>query len=293
MKQPTSLNLSNIETLVFAGGGNRCWWQAGALSSLLGNSWMLPGKLVGTSAGAALAASCLTDGPKAALDSCIHLYSKNEHVFDWSGLSKFRFSFAHQNIYPTWIESFVNSDNYTTLLASDIQLYIGITRPAKMLGLTGSVAVGTLAYIIDKYLWNSIHPRLPKVLGLRQEFIEINTCENATEAQKLLGAAAAAPPLLPSHRIGNSFALDGGYSDNAPIHQQTEDERSKTLVLLTRHYSDLPTLFCRRRRIYWQPSRKVPVSTWDCTYRTTVQEAFALGEKDAKSAMNAGILSVA
>jgi predicted acylesterase/phospholipase RssA len=58
-----SLDLASIDTLVFAGGGNRCWWQAGAISQLLMQGWRLPPQLIGTSAGAAVAASFLTAGP--------------------------------------------------------------------------------------------------------------------------------------------------------------------------------------------------------------------------------------
>ena len=29
-----ALNFSQVQTLAFAGGGNRCWWQAGLLTQL-------------------------------------------------------------------------------------------------------------------------------------------------------------------------------------------------------------------------------------------------------------------
>ena len=48
-----TLQLSHIRTLAFAGGGNRCWWQAGLMTELMQNGAQLPALLVGTSAGAA------------------------------------------------------------------------------------------------------------------------------------------------------------------------------------------------------------------------------------------------
>ncbi len=283
-------DLSHIGTLAFAGGGNRCWWQAGVLSRLFDVGWQLPSELVGTSAGAAIAASCLTDGPASALASCLRLYASNEHIFDWRSLTKFKLRFAHQRIYPAWIESFLNPDSFAKVRTSRIRLLVGITRPARALGLAGSVAVGTIAYIVDKHLWHSIHPFLPRLLGLRQDFVDLQTCEVVAEAQALLGAAAAAPPLMSPRRVGGSFAIDGGYTDNAPIHEQSPDQKSRTLVLLTRHYPGLPNLFRWRGRVYWQPSRRVPVSTWDCTAHTTVREAFGLGEQDADSVLQGGVL---
>lgn len=84
--------------------------------------------------------------------------------------------------------------------------------------------------------------------------------------------------------------MDGGYTDNAPIPPQSEKERSGTLVMLTRHYPKLPTLFSWQGRTYWQPSQRIPVSTWDCTPKTTVREAYGLGVEDSKRALKAGLL---
>ena len=280
--QPLSkLDLTRVETLAFAGGGNRCWWQGGAISHLLHEGWQLPPQLVGTSAGAAVAASCITEGPTAALAACLRLYGANTHVFEWKGLARLQFRFAHQHIYPAWIESFVNSSNFASLKASRTRLRVALTRPARALGLAGSIAAGTIAYVIDKHLWNSIHPRLPKLFGLRQDFADLHQCPTVADAQALLSAAAAAPPFMRSRNIGGTPAIDGGYTDNAPIHPQSTEEKSKTLVLLTRHYPHLPQLFHWAGRTYWQPSQRVPVSTWDCRVRTTVQEAFTLGQQDA------------
>jgi hypothetical protein len=162
----------------------------------------------------------------------------------------------------------------------------GFTRPARALGLGGSVVAGTLGYLVDKHLWHRLHPRLPRLLGLRHEFLELQRCANPADARNLLVAAAAAPPFLSAQRIDGRHAIDGGYLDNAPIPPQSAAEKAGTLVLLTRHYPKLPTLFRCNERHYWQPSQRIPVSTWDCTPRTTVREAFALGRQDALNALD-------
>ena len=288
----THFSASNINTLALAGGGNRCWWQAGVVTRLLDAGWQLPGQLVGTSAGAGVAASFITDGPHAALAACMHLYSQTARILDRSQLRRLKFSFAHQQVYPAWISSFLHEGNFAKIQASSTRLRVGLTRPAAALGVAGSIAVGSLAYVIDKYLWNSIHPRLPKALGLRQEFVDLHTCKTVQDAQTLLSAAAAAPPFMSARHVGGSSAIDGGYTDNAPIHAQSDEERRKTLVLLTRHYPTLPAMFRMAGRSYWQPSTRVPVSTWDCTARTTVREAFDLGSQDAERAIEARRLSL-
>jgi hypothetical protein len=53
-------------------------------------------------------------------------------------------------------------------------------------------------------------------------------------------------------------------------------------VLLTRHYPNHPEVFQNNGRVYWQPSRQIPVSTWNCTGKATVDAAFELGYADAQ-----------
>jgi hypothetical protein len=86
---------------------------------------------------------------------------------------------------------------------------------------------------------------------------------------------------MKAQKVGAHWALDGGYIDNAPLPAQTAAEAKQTLVLLTRHYPDLPQQFTFEQRQYWQPSCKIPVSTWDCRPSTTVDQAYQLGFDDA------------
>lgn len=278
-------------TLVFAGGGNRCWWQAGVLSRLLEAGWTLPAQLVGTSAGAAIAAACLTTGPEAALTACKKLYGENASLLRWGKLLRGSVEFAHQTIYPAWLDSFVNDATFSTLRRSGASLLVAVTRPSRRFGLHASVALATLAYLADKKMWHRIHPRLPLRLGLRQEFVDLSQCGGASDAHRVLRAAAAAPPIMGAVELTGGVAFDGGYTDNAPIPHQQLAQRQRTLVLLTRRYPSLPTFFELGDRTYWQPSEPVPVSTWDCTARSTVEDAYQLGRRDGVDALRAGCVS--
>jgi hypothetical protein len=60
--------------------------------------------------------------------------------------------------------------------------------------------------------------------------------------------------------------------------------------MLTRHYPKLPPLFRWHGRTYWQPSQRIPVSTWDCTSKTTVHQAYDLGAQDSLQALKTGLL---
>lgn len=289
----TRLDLASIDTLIFAGGGNRCWWQAGAVSYLLAQRWQLPPQLVGTSGGAAVAASFLTAGPQAALASCQRLYARQTRMFEWRGLLRGRLHYAHRHIYPAWLASFVEADHFLALRQSKHRLQVAITRPARWLGLYGSVGVATLAYLADKFLRGPLHPELPRRLGLRQEFHALHHCNSLGDAHALLTAAGAALPFIPARCVDGEHAFDGGYTDNAPLPPQTDSEKACTLVLLTRHNPKLPSLFHANGRNYWQPSTRVPVGMLDCTMRATVLEAWALGESNAQEALTSGRLHIA
>lgn len=276
------VDLGQIDTLIMAGGGNRCWWQAGLVQALMQRGWTLPRNITATSAGAAIATSLLTGTTEAALVACKKLYSANSQLFDWHALMRLKVKFAHQHIYPAWLNSLMGDGDYAALQQSTSRLNVAVTQPARWLGLTGSLITGSVAYLIDKGIAHSIHPKLPRYLGLRQAFFSLTECDTAHEARNLLAAAAAAGPFMKAQKVGESWALDGGYYDNAPLPKQTPAQAERTLVLLTRHYPNLPQKFIFERRQYWQPSHKIPVSTWDCRPSTSVDQAYQLGFEDAR-----------
>jgi len=283
-------NFSDIDVLAFAGGGNRCFWQAGVVAAFLDKGMPLPPTMIGTSAGAAMAASCMTIGPAAALATCTGLFAKNQRMFHWPAMARMKLHFAHQQTYPDWIASIVNADTFPILQRARQRLLVAVSRPSALLGKHGSIVAATLAYIVDKKIAHSIHPRLPRYLGLRQQFYDLHDCTSPKAAQALLNASAAAPPLTHSVLLDGQWAFDGGYMDNAPVPRQSAEEQARTLVLLTRHYPDRPELFQQNGRVYWQPSQRIPVSTWDCTGKSTVQAAFDLGYADARRRLNGSAL---
>ena len=285
------LDLSSVNTLVFAGGGNRCFWQAGLITQLLQAGWRLPAQLVGTSAGAGVATALIAGKALEGMEVCKQLYANNPRIIDWSQAWRGRLGFAHEHIFPAWVASYLNESTFDIVQSARSRLRVAFARPHPWLGLHVSTLLGTLAYVVDKHISHSIHPRLPKLLGLQQGYMDLHDCTTLGAAQNLLSAAAAAPPFMRARTVAGMAALDGGFVDNAPIGKlpsrdregdDSDEAESRTLVLLTRFYPKLPALFTWQGRHYWQPSRKVPVSTWDCTPKTTIQKAYDLGTQDAQ-----------
>ena len=303
--QPQALSrlaLHDITTLVFAGGGNRCFWQAGLVTRLLDTGWRLPTQLVGTSAGAGVATSLITGKAAQAVRICKQLYADNPCMVDWSQAWRGRLCFAHEHIFPAWVASYLNDTTFDMMRSARSRLRVAFARPHPLLGLHVSTLAGTLAYMVDKHISHSIHPRLPSLLGLKQGYMNLHDCTTTGEAQNLLSAAAAAPPFMRSRQVSGRVAIDGGFVDNAPVGETIDckdtgcltssmnSSRPGILVLLTRFYPKLPRLFGWQGRMYLQPSRKVPISTWDCTPKTTIEQACDLGTHDAHFLLKANTL---
>lgn len=280
---PAVLDLGNVHTVVFAGGGNRCWWQAALVTAWLASGWRLPPVLVGTSAGAAMAFALITSSVGDALDACRRLYSANRRLVHRASLLPLRLEFAHAHIYPAWIDSFVTDDRVALMRRARSSLQVGLSRPARGLGLRGSLVLASAAYLVERRAATRVHPLLPRYLGLSGQLVNASSVDGGNGVRSLLRASAAAAPFMKAERVSGHWGFDGGYTDNAPLPEQSNDERERTLVLLTRHYPALPRAFRLQQRTYLQPSRKVPVSTWDCRPDTNIEEAFALGLADAAS----------
>lgn len=277
-----------IGHIAFAGGGNRCWWQGGVCDTLVSHGFALPRHFSGTSAGIAIATSLAGGTAHDALAPCAALYAGNPHMVCRQDLRAGRLRFAHQHIFPAWLDSFVTAARWQQARARGHQLHVAVARflGPQLPGLASSL--GLLAYLADKFVLRQVHPCLPAQLGFRVAFLSTRDDTTPTDLKRLLVAAAAASPIIKSPPLEGKMAMDGGFVDNAPVAPLSAQELGagdQTLVLLTRHYRRLPPLFQVADRVYWQPSRAVPVSTWRCTPGTDVAAAYAHGQADALHAL--------
>lgn len=267
-------------TVVFAGGGNRCWWQAGLVEGLRDSALWKPAMFVGASAGAAIAVAAVTDRLRASLAAAVERFSRTPANVDWSSLLKGTRPFVLPRIYPDWIKSFLSASDFQTLKESPIEVQVAITRPIRFLPTPVSTAIALGLYSTEKFWLRTLHNRLPHLVGLRSEHLVINHCSTVAEASTLLLASGAAVPITPMHMVAGRAALDGGFYDNVPL-PKTEKAIGDTLVLVTRHKPDRPRLFESNGRIYLQPKSKVPVTNMDCTDPIGVQRTFDQGLSEA------------
>ena len=95
----------------------------------------------------------------------------------------------------------------------------------------------------------------------------------------LILASSCSPPMTPLLTWKGRHVLDGGVVDNVPV-CALDDAPGETLVMLTRRYPALPVI---PGRTYVQPSATIPVSAWDYTNAGGLQSAYDLGRRDGEA----------
>lgn len=272
--------ISAFDTIIFAGGGNRCFWQAGLMQHWTAK--VRAQRFVGTSAGAAMATAFLASHIEVAISACQRLFDANPKFHETNRSPNQRGWFAHERIYPTWIAAFADATAAQKLSEDTRVLQIGVCRLPQYLPTSIGLALGTVGYLIDKHLSHRLHPKFPAQLGYVMQIIDVAQHASAAALQNLLVASAAAAPILLGRRLEGELAYDGGFADNAPRPEKRATDEMQ-LVLLTRHYPHRPRAFFFEERWYLQPSKRVPVSTFDCTFKTQIRGAFELGLSDARA----------
>jgi hypothetical protein len=264
-----------FDAVVFAGGGNRCYWQGGFYEAAAPRLRLNPKLVVGASAGAFAAAySLLGIGPdarKRVYDGCgPHL--KNFDVAAWR---------RGEPLYNELLAQTID-DAALARLNAIADLRIAVTRmPRGVPPLIGAM-LGIGAYQLEKHLLQPVHPRFGRALGFRAEFIPGRTLGGARDIHDVLMASSGVPPFMPVTLVHGMPAFDGGLVDNVPVEplQPIESAGGRTLVLLTRLYKDMPTV---AGRSYVQPSRKIDLSQFDITNPDGIRAAYELGVKDGNA----------
>ena len=267
-----------FESVVFAGGGCRCFWQAG-FWSVVSPLLHPPEVVVGVSAGAAFACASLLGRGKNVLEDFKVRVSANERNFYPRRLLAGRAAaFPHEAMYRATIREGLSEDDFG-LLQEGPDVRIMLARPPERLPGRGGFFLGGLAYMLDNYE-KRVHSRWGYRLGFDHELVSVRDLESREELVELILHSSCTPPVLPLYRRGDRIVLDGGLVDNAPA--GLVPDASSTLVLLTRHQApeEVPEI---EGRTYAWPSRPVPVVKFDYTNPELVQETWDLGCRDGEA----------
>ena len=277
MSSDSSTESPAYDGVVFAGGGCRCFWQAGFYSATAEQLSLRPKEVAAASAGAALACVSLTGLAEKALVNFKRRATSNSKNVYAENLFRAAPVFPHAQLFRDAIGETVDDDAFATL-QSGPQFHVALTRgPKSRIPLPARLFAGLVAYKLERRLRDPIHSQWPSQLGLQVEWARADECSTIEELADLLLQTSCTPPFTPAFSRDGAPVLDGGLTDNVPVAALQDCER--VLVLLTRRYQVLPT---DSRLHYVQPSQEIPIGAWDYTSPSAIQSAFDLGRRDGE-----------
>lgn len=270
-----------FDAVVFAGGGNRCYWQGGFYEAVADKIELAPKLVVGASAGAFAATySLLGLGPQTR-ERVIGACDPKLKNFDVAAWRSGKPLCPVGPMYTELLEQTVDAAALTKLQSlTDMQ--IAVARLPRGWSPALGAALGIGAYQIEKQIFHPVHPRFGRRLGFRPEFVAARSMTNPQDYRDALMASSGVPPFMPVTLIEGAPAFDGGLVDNVPVEpiEPIEAAGGRTLVLLTRVYKDIPRV---KGRTYVQPSAKISVKQFDISDPEGIRNAFELGLKDGEN----------
>lgn len=267
-----------FETVIFAGGGNRSFWQAGFWHEA-GRQLPVPKRVLAVSAGAYVAAGVFSGRMQGLLDSASDAFSGNRRNFYPLRLLRLQRPFPHPPIYRNCLARNLDA-TALEMLRSAPPIHVLTATPSEKLPLALGLTLSALHYLVDKFVRKPLHSSAGRRLGFRPAWHRMQDCGSSEALIDLICASSSVAPVFPVLRIAGLVALDGGYVDNNGLPQPGEfpEVLGRTLVLLTRRHAQLPSTDMLR---YVQPSAKLPVANFDATAAQGVRDAYAAGRRDA------------
>lgn len=264
--------------VVFSGGGNRCFWQAGFWSVAAPALDLRPRQVSAVSAGSAIACALFAG----AFDEGFAHYKKalaaNGSNFRLRNLLRDHPVFPHGDMYRATILASLSKAGLRRLhRGPDIRVLVA--SPPEWASRRLAWLLGAIAGGIDECSAPAIHRSAGSRIGFRPLFISVRECATPDALADLIIASSCIPPLTPQASRNGVPLFDGGVISNVPV-EGLAPGAGETLVLLTRRFAELPSI---AGRTYVQPSRPIPVAAWDYTNEAAVQSTYDLGRRDGEA----------
>ena len=266
------------DAVVFAGGGCRCFWQAGFWSSAAPALGLEPRVVSAVSAGAAFACAIFADTIDRVLDEFVGRVAANpRNVYPGNALRGDPV-FPHERIYRGTILATLDAQALERLHAGpEIRIAVG-RRPAWS-GARLAVALGLVAFLAEQSRRRQVHAVWGRRFGFRHETASVRACRTPEELANLVLHSSCTPPITPFYDREGDAVFDGGIVDPVPLEAAAPAER--TLVLLTRSFPE-EALPRQSGLTYVAPSQPVPVAKWDYTRPDLVERTYELGRQDGE-----------
>lgn len=265
----------HFDNLVFSGGGNRCFWQAGFWSALAPYLQGPPTSVSAVSAGAAIACVLFSGTFESGFEDHKRAVQRNPYNLYVRNLLKAKPLFPHGAMYRSAILGSINAVALARLHQGP-DITIVVSCPPRWASTRLAMLLGAVSAGVDALHGHSLNAATALNLGFRPLHVSVRDCQTPEELADVIVASSCVPPLTPLMQHAGVALLDGGLVGTVPL-ATAQAMPGQTLVLLTRQFNQLPEL---PGVTYVQPSRPVPVGTWDYTDNDALQAAFDLGQSD-------------
>ncbi len=267
-----------VNSVVFAGGGCRCFWQMGFWNTAAPALKLKPKVFAGVSAGAAMAVTIAIGRSEFLLKYFKKTTGENKKNFYPENFFSGKPAFPQDQMYRDAIIATLKGGHIRKLKSAP-EIKILLTRPPIFLGARTATLIGMGTYSIEKKLFFPVHSNLATRLGYKPEIISAGDCNTDEELVDLILQSSCTPPFVPIMRRDKHIVLDGGLVDNVPVAALDESEKKDILLLLTRVYPEdkIPRI---PGWTYIQPSEDIPIVKWDYSNPSGLQKTYDLGRKD-------------
>jgi predicted acylesterase/phospholipase RssA len=282
-----------FDAVVFAGGGNRCFWQVGFWEVLAPTLPRPPAVATGVSAGAAMATLIFSGRAERSLAQFKARTGANPRNFYPRNIPKRQPPFPHLGMYRGTLLDALDADALATLRnpnAPDVRVLLARyptwleRRP--WLG----AIVAWAAYQAERSTVAPVHARVGRRVGFRPEVVSLRALPSAEDMADAILHSSCTPPVTPLFFRDQRPVIDGSVVDatSLPALQGAEADVTSTLVLLTRPVKRLPD--APPGRVYVHPSEPIRIGKFDYTDPAGIQATYDLGRRDAERTLRAGTL---
>ena len=271
--------MSPYRSLIFSGGGCRCFWQAGFLDVAIPALDLKPEVVGAVSAGAAMACLVFSGRIADGLEAFKQAVGGNPRNAYWSNVFRGEPVFPQARLYRDTMLDLLEEVGIEPL-QSGPDIRVVIARTPMALGPRTSLVAAGLLDQAQRLFVRHLHPQLARRAGFRPEIISLRDCRTPWDVAQLILQSSCTPPFTPYYRRLGRPALDGGLIDSVPV-ETVDGEDGASLVLLTRPHEAREIPDVPGRHYIW-PSAPIPVSKWDYTSADKVQATFDLGRRDGE-----------
>lgn len=264
-----------FDNVVFAGGGNRCFWQAGFWSVVAPTLSLRPKRVTAVSAGSAVACALFSGSFERGFTSYKQAIDRNKHNLYWLNPLRKQPVFPHGSMYRDAILGCIDRSALSRLHRGP-EISVLMSAPPHWASTQVAFLLGAVSIGVDTFNAQAVRTSAGKRMGFQPMYMSVRECATPAALADLIIASSCVPPLTPLAWRNGVPLFDGGLVNNVPTDHASQ-HGGNTLVLLTRQFAQVPQV---AGHTYVQPSVAIPVGAWDYTNRAALQSTYDLGRRD-------------